>query len=104
MWGSKVVRGSGPVSFLVYEKRRRRVTELLEDAARWGGRDHLVQDRRRVTFGAMTAAADRVAGHLAGCGLRAGDRLLLLARNSPEWVISFWAGLRLGAVVAPANQ
>ena len=33
-----------------------------------------------------------------------GDRLLLLAANSPDWVISLWAGLRLGAVVAPGNR
>ena len=52
----------------------------------------------------MTAAADRVAGHLSARGLGPGDRLLLLAANSPEWVISLWAGLRLGAVVAPGNR
>jgi hypothetical protein len=32
MWGTEVVRGDGPVPFLVYEQRRRRVTELLDDA------------------------------------------------------------------------
>ena len=105
MWGTEVARGDGPVPFLVYEQRRRRVTELLDDAARWAGRDHLlVQDRRRVTFAAMTAAADRVAGHLSARGLGPGDRLLLLTANSPEWVISLWAGLRLGALVAPGNR
>ena len=104
MWGTEVARGDGPVPFLVYQQRRRRLTELLEDAARWADRDHLVQGRRRVTFAAMTAAADRVAGHLAARGLGPGDRLLLLAANSPEWVISLWAGLRLGAVVAPGNR
>ena len=90
--------------FLVYEQRRRQVTELLDDAARWAGRDHLVQGPRRVTFAAMRTAADRVAGHLSARGLGPGDRLLLLAANSPEWVISLWAGLRLGAVVAPGNR
>ena len=104
MWGTEVARGDGPVPFLVYQQRRRRVTELLDDAARWADRDHLVQGRRRVTFAAMAAAADRVAGHLAARGLGPGDRLLLLAANSPEWVISLWAGLRLGAVVAPGNR
>jgi len=104
MWGTEVARGDGPVAFLVYEQRRRRVTELLHDAARWADRDHLVQGDRRVTFTAMIAAADRVAGHLSVRGLGPGDRLLLLARNSPEWVISLWAGLRLGAVVAPGNR
>jgi steroid-24-oyl-CoA synthetase len=46
MWGTEVARGDGPVPFLVYEQRRRRVTELLDDAARWADRDHLVQGRR----------------------------------------------------------
>ena len=104
MWGTEVARGDGPVPFLVYEQRRRQVTELLDDAARWAGRDHLVQGPRRVTFAAMRTAADRVAGHLSARGLGPGDRLLLLAANSPEWVISLWAGLRLGAVVAPGNR
>ena len=104
MWGTEVARGDGPVPFLVYEQRRRRVSELLDDAARWADRDHLVQGRRRVTFAAMAAAVDQVAGHLAARGLGPGDRLLLLAANSPEWVISLWAGLRLGAVVAPGNR
>jgi acyl-CoA synthetase (AMP-forming)/AMP-acid ligase II len=32
MWGTEVARGDGPVPFLVYQQRRRRVTELLDDA------------------------------------------------------------------------
>jgi long-chain acyl-CoA synthetase len=103
-WGTEVVRSDGPVPFLVYEKRRRRVTELLDDAARWSDRDHLVQGSRRITFRAMIAAADRVAARLSALGLGPGDRMLLLASNSPEWVIALWAGLRLGAVVAPGNR
>jgi long-chain acyl-CoA synthetase len=104
MWGTEVARAGGAVPFLVYQQRRRRVTELLDDAARWADRDHLVQGRRRVTFAEMTAAADRVAGHLAARDLGPGDRLLLLAANSPDWVISLWAALRLGAVVAAGNR
>ena len=104
MWGTEVRRSDGPVPFLVYESRPHRVTELLDDAGRWAGRDHLVQGSRRVTFGQLAAAADRVAGRLRERGLKAGDRLLLLAGNSPDWVITLWAGLRLGAVVAPGNR
>src|SRR5260370_34458391 len=103
MGGTGGARADGAVPFLVYQQRRRRLTELLDDAARWADRDHLVQGRRRVTFAAMTAAADRVAGDLSARGLGPGDRLLLLAANSPERVISLWAGLRLGAVVAAGH-
>ena len=48
-------------------------------------------------------ASARVAGRLAEQGLRPGDRLLLLAPNSPEWVIAFWAGIRAGAIVTLGN-
>jgi acyl-CoA synthetase (AMP-forming)/AMP-acid ligase II len=104
MWGTEVTRAGWPVPFLVYRQRRRRVTELLDDTARWADRDHLVQGRRRITFKAMIEAANRVAAHLSARGLGPGQRMLLLAGNSPEWVISLWAGLRLGAVVAPGNR
>src|SRR5487761_1763917 len=86
-WGTEVRRSGGPVPFLVYEPRPRRVTDLLDAAGRWAGRDHLVQGSRRLTFAQLAA-----------------DRLLLLAGNSPDWVITLWAGLRLGAVVAPGNR
>jgi long-chain acyl-CoA synthetase len=104
MWGTEVRRSDGLVPFLVYEPRPRRVTELFGDAARWAGRDHLVQGGRRLTFAQLAIAADRVAWRLRERGLKAGDRMLLLAGNSPDWVISLWAGLRLGAVVAPGNR
>jgi long-chain acyl-CoA synthetase len=79
------------------------VVELLDDAARWSARTHLVQGDRRLTFAEVFAAADRVAALLEAAGLRRGDRLLLLAPNSPEWVIALWAGLKLGAIVALGN-
>jgi long-chain acyl-CoA synthetase len=103
-WGTAIARSDGPIPFLVYEPRPRQVTGLLDDATRWAARDHLVQGSRRVTFAAMSAAADRVAGQLSARGLGAGDRLLLLAGNSPDWVVTLWAALRLGAVVAPGNR
>jgi long-chain acyl-CoA synthetase len=103
-WGDKVARSDlGGIPFLVYEPRRRRVPELFEDAARWGARMHLVQGDRRLSFNDTFAAIDAVAQHLDGLGVEPGQRLLILAANSPEWVISLWAGLAIGAVVAPGN-
>ncbi len=102
-WGTEVARSSGPIPFLQYSPRRRQVAELLLDAERWCDRVHLVQGRRRLTFGDLFLAADRVAGKLAEKGLTPGDRLLLLAPNSPEWVTAFWAGIRAGAIVTLGN-
>jgi long-chain acyl-CoA synthetase len=104
VWGDKVARSEiGGTPFLVYEPRRRRVPELFQDAARWGSHMHLIQGDRRLSFDDTFAAIDAVARHLAGLGVRSGDRLLILAANSPEWVVSLWAGLALGAIVAPGN-
>ncbi len=103
-WGTEPVRSaSGGIPFQMYEPRRRRIAELLLDARRWGPRVHLVQGERRLTFDHVFSAIEHLAARLAGLGVGPGDRILLLAANSPEWVISLWAGLRIGAVVAPGN-
>jgi len=102
-WGTAVERRTGPVPLLCYSPRRRRVVELLDDAARWAVRTHLVQGSRRLRFADVFAAADRVACRFHEAGLRPGDRLLLLAPNSPEWVISLWAGVKAGAIVTLGN-
>jgi long-chain acyl-CoA synthetase len=103
LWGTSVSRRDGDIPFLCYSPRRRHVVELLTDAARWSDRTHLIQGERRLSFAAVFAAAERVAVQFTEAGLRPGDRLLLLAPNSPEWVISLWAGLRVGAIVALGN-
>ena len=80
-----------------------RVPELLGDAARWGTRPHLIQGTRTLTFDDCFAAIDAVSAHLLELGVAPGDRILILAPNSPEWVISLWAGVAVGAIVAPGN-
>jgi steroid-24-oyl-CoA synthetase len=99
----EVARSGGPIPFLQYSPRRRQVAELLLDAERWRDRVHLIQGSRRLTFGDLFLASSRVAGKLAEQGLKPGDRLLLLAPNSPEWVTAFWAGIRAGAIVTLGN-
>jgi long-chain acyl-CoA synthetase len=102
-WGTDAARSRGAIPLLQYSPRRRQVAELLLDAERWRDRVHLVQGSRRLTFGDLFSASDRVAGKLAERGVKPGDRLLLLAPNSPEWVIAFWAGVRAGAIVTLGN-
>jgi long-chain acyl-CoA synthetase len=104
VWGDEPQRSeTGGIPFKLYEPRRRRVPELLEDGRRWGERIHLVQGDRRLTFDHAHAAIEQVAHFLLERGVGPGDRVLLLAANSPEWVIAFWAIARLDAVVAPGN-
>src|SRR6202171_455592 len=102
-WGTQVGRSDGPIPFWQYSPRRRPIAEFCLGLERWRDRIHLTQGSRRLTFGDLSLASDRVGHQLAANGLAPGDRLLLLAPNSPEWVTGFWAGIRAGAIVTLGN-
>jgi fatty-acyl-CoA synthase len=58
----------------------------------------------RISFAAVHAEAERLAGYLEQrCGVRKGDRVLLYMQNSPQFVIAYYAVLRANAVVVPLN-
>jgi long-chain acyl-CoA synthetase len=103
VWGSEVARREHGLPFLLYSPRRTRLIELLDDAAGWAGRTHLVQGTRRLTYDDVFLRIECTAALLHERGVRAGDRVMLLAPNSPEWIVAQWAGFRLGAVVALGN-
>jgi len=57
-----------------------------------------------VSYSALAAAAERLAGYLAGdLGLEPCGRVLLYMQNAPQWVIGYFAILRAGGVVVPVN-
>jgi long-chain acyl-CoA synthetase len=64
----------------------------------------MVFEGRSWTYAEADAIVARVAGWLAEVGgVGRGDRVLLALPNCPEFLIAYWATLRLGAVVAPIN-
>jgi fatty-acyl-CoA synthase len=57
-----------------------------------------------LSYGELRHAAEALAGFLQrACGVRRGDRVLLLAQNSPQFVIGYYGILRADAVVVPVN-
>lgn len=58
----------------------------------------------QLTYADLDASVDRVAGTLAARGVAKGDRVVLIGQNSVAWVVAYLACLRLGVVVAPANN
>ncbi|MBA3742847.1 class I adenylate-forming enzyme family protein [Sporichthya sp.] len=103
VWGTEVTRRERGIAFQMYAPRRTHLASLLDDAALWSDRTHLVQGSRRLTYADLFARIEATAALLHDRGVRPGDRLLLLAPNSPEWIVMQWAGIRLGAVVALGN-
>ncbi len=56
-----------------------------------------------VTFGELKDHADRFATALAACGIVKGDRIGVMLPNCPQYVISVFGVLRLGATVVNIN-
>lgn len=75
---------------------------LLDDAAeRHPEAVALVFLGAETTYGELRRQVDAFAGALAGLGVGRGDRVALVLPDCPQLVVSCFAALRLGAVVAP---
>src|SRR5271167_211520 len=73
-------------------------------ARRYPDKPYLVFYDTLVSFSAFFDEAQRVAGYLEQqCGVRKGDRVLLLMQNSPQFMIGYYGILRANAVVVPLN-
>jgi long-chain acyl-CoA synthetase len=73
--------------------------EALEATARrLPEKTMLVCGPRRLSFGEVDAAANRLANGLISIGIRPGDRIAVYVENSPEAVISIFGILKAGAV------
>ena len=56
-----------------------------------------------LTFGELDRQCDALARRFVDAGLEPGDRVALLSRNRPEWIVTYWAGLRSGVTIVPVN-
>jgi long-chain acyl-CoA synthetase len=74
-----------------------------EAARRFGDREALVFEGRTFTFSELDDLIGRAAAGLQGLGVGKGDVVSLYASNSWEWVVSYHAVQRLGAVINPVN-
>ena len=80
------------------------LADLFEAAAdAVPGRVAVVCGTDRLTYGELDAASNRLAHHLAGAGIGAGDRVGLYMRNSTEFVGSLLACLKIRAVPVNIN-
>src|SRR5215467_14640841 len=104
VWGEQVqnaiVRG---FPCRVYTQTRRDLSELFLDARRWSDRTALVHGDRRLTFAELEASVRATAAHLVELGVGRGGRVMLLAPNSIEWVVTMWATLFAGGVAVLGN-
>ncbi|WP_027503631.1 class I adenylate-forming enzyme family protein [Rhodococcus sp. UNC363MFTsu5.1] len=80
------------------------VGELVSASAAYGDRDYLVTEDRRMSFAEHAAAVASLAVALRDeYGIGRGDRVAILAANTIEWVVAFWATQTLGAITVGLN-
>ncbi len=88
----------------VMKNRERSLGEVLAASIAFGDRDYLVTEDRRLSFAEHGAGAAALATALRDrYGVGKGDRIGILAANTPEWVMSFWAAQSLGAIAVGFN-
>jgi acyl-CoA synthetase (AMP-forming)/AMP-acid ligase II len=63
----------------------------------------LVYEDQRLTYAELRVRVNRLAHALIALGVRRGDRVALLGRNSPAWVESYFAAAACGAILVPVN-
>jgi acyl-CoA synthetase (AMP-forming)/AMP-acid ligase II len=88
----------------VFRNRRRSLREFLAASAALGDREYVVHGDRRLSYAEHLRQVASAASALRELyGVRAGDRVAILAANCPEWIVAFWATTSLGASVAALN-
>jgi long-chain acyl-CoA synthetase len=76
---------------------------LPAGARRYDSKTALVCGDRSFSFTELCNLSGQLANALSGLGVAAGDRVTLFSQNCWEWIVSYYAISRLGAVINPVN-
>ncbi len=76
---------------------------LAQAARRWPDRPALHFYGRDWSYAELWRQVEALAGWLQHQGIVPGDRVLLYAQNSPQWIVGYYGILRADAVVVPVN-
>ena len=94
------VRG---IPMKVFKGRMKSLREITGMARMRGDETFLVYGDRRISFGDFIDSADSVSATLLEHGIGRGDRVAVLSANNPEWCMSFWGTVDIGAILVGLN-
>ena len=77
--------------------------EVVRIGRMFADRTFLVYEDDRATFESFYRATVAFAEELQKRGVKKGDRVAIIMRNLPEWVVAFYGAAIVGAVVTPLN-
>ncbi len=78
-------------------------SRLSEIGRATASHESIVYHDRRITYGELKKQVNELANGLQSLGIQPGDRVLVALGNSPEFVISYYAVLRIKGIVVPIN-
>jgi long-chain acyl-CoA synthetase len=91
-------------SMQVYKVRMRTLRAIPEAAIGRGDDTFLVYGDRTYGFRDFVEQANGLARALADrCAIGPGDRVAVLSQNNPEWCLTFWATVSMGAILVGLN-
>lgn len=96
----EVIRG---VKLKVWKNQPPTLRAVADMAKGHGDKVFLVYEDERATFDAFHRAVGAFARELQAQGVTKGDRVAVIMRNLPEWVVAFYGAAALGAIVTPLN-
>jgi long-chain acyl-CoA synthetase len=86
------------------EVPERSIPDVFDEmASKYSGRTALVFYGNQIKFSKLREEVDKFATALSELGISKGDKVALYLVNSPQYVISYFGALRLGATVTPIS-
>ncbi len=99
-WSVQEIRG---VPTRTYDAAPPTLRAIWEASAGHGDADYLIFGEERITYADAHRKVASLAAYLASRGVGKGDRVAIAMRNYPEWALSYWAIVSLGAAVVGMN-
>ncbi len=87
----------------IYANAPASLRDVWLSSAQFGDRDYLVYEDERLTYAQTHQQVANLVAWLHAQGVAPGDRVAIAMRNYPEWLLSYWAVLSMGATVVGMN-
>ncbi len=94
------VRGQQLKTFAAAPPNMRVVWEMT---AAHGDKKYIVYEDESYTYNEVHAQVRKLAQYLVDNGVKRGDRVAISTRNYPEWVVTYWATVSIGAACVGMN-
>jgi len=78
--------------------------QMLEETCQaYGDQIFIIHEKNRLTYGEFNQAVNALANHLVRSGIRKDDKVAVMLPNCPEFIISYFAAQKVGAVAVTLN-